>query len=269
MRDRAGEVAKRLLRPLIPEAVAVRRYTQRFFATTAWKNLHLGVFESFAAAREFVAGRGTRPSYSIDHEAWLEKQGKLSAHDYAPLFWLGHAATAGCRVFDIGGSVGVTYLAYKKRLPLLAEVAWEVCELPDVVIRGAALAEKLDERALTFTTDMTRSDGCDVLFSAGALQFIEEPIDLQLERVTSRPRHVLINRLPVLADHPTFVTLQNTGQSIAPCRVEHESSFFGRMSRLGYRLADRWKCFENSMTIPFHTGLHMESFQGFYFVRES
>lgn len=269
MRDRAGGLVKGFLRPLIPEALATWRYEQRFFATTTWKNLHLGVFESFAAAREFAACRGTRSSYSIDHDAWREKQGKLYAHDYAPLFWLGHAAAPGHRVFDIGGSVGVTYLAYKKRLPLLADVDWEVCELPDVVTQGAALAEKLDERRLKFTTDMTRADGCDVLFSAGALQFIEEPIDLQLERAVSKPRHILINRLPVLAEHPTFVTLQNTGQSITPCRIEHAPSFVDRMARVGYRLVDRWKCFENSMTIPFHTGLQMDSFQGFYFLAQT
>jgi len=268
MADRAGQVVRGLLRPLIPEGFAIRRYEQRFFATTTWKNLHLGVFDSFAAARDFAVGRSTRPSYSIDHEASLEKQAKLSAHDYAPLFWLGHAATPGCRVFDIGGSVGVTYLAYKKRLPQLADVGWEVCELPDVVIRGAVLAEKLDEHRLTFTTDMTRFAGCDVLFSAGALQFIEESLDVQLERATTKPRHILINRLPVLAEHPTFVTLHNTGQSIRPCRVEHAPSFFDRMAKVGYRLVDRWKCFESSMSVPFHSGLQMESFQGFSFIRD-
>lgn len=257
-----------LLRPLIPAAVAMRRYEQKFFSTTTWRNMHLGVFASFAEARDFAAGRGVRPGYAIDQELWRERHTKLAAHDYPALFWLGHAATAGCRVFDLGGSVGVTYLAFKRLLALLASVDWEVCELPDVVARGAQIAERLHERRLTFTTDMTRLAGSDILFAAGALQFIEDPLEVQLERSTSRPRHLLINRLPVVEDHPTFVTLQNTGQSIAPCRVVHGPTFIDRMSRLGYLLVDRWRCFENSLEIPFQPDLHLDWFQGFYFARD-
>jgi hypothetical protein len=32
---------------------------------------------------------------------------------------------------------------------------------------------------------------------------------------------------------------------------------------------DRWKCLENSASIPLHPELSLNSFDGFYFVREA
>jgi putative methyltransferase (TIGR04325 family) len=86
-----------------------------------------------------------------------------------------------------------------------------------------------------------------------------------LQRATSLPRHILINRTPV-GDQPEAVTLSATGVSFAPYRIFNRRSFITAFVDLGYRLVDEWLTPGFDCRIPDHASHSLDAFSGFYFV---
>ncbi|WP_372527869.1 methyltransferase, TIGR04325 family [Piscinibacter sp.] len=261
---------KSVLRFLVPKSILMARYERYFFCTQRWQNLHLGVFDSFQAASEFASRRGVIPRFALDHEKWLQEHQGLSPHDYPMMFWLSRMLQEeeDMRVVDLGGSVGVTYYAYKPVMKFPAGLRWQVCELDDVVQLGRRIAQERGEPALSFTSDLKVLDGAPVLFAAGVIQYIEPRLVEVLSAVKYPPKHLLINRIPLTMDRATFVTLQNGGAGIQSYRIENHREFTDGLNRLGYREVDRWRCLENSTYIPFHPDVALNHFEGFYFVRD-
>jgi putative methyltransferase (TIGR04325 family) len=262
-------VVKSAVRHVMPRSFLESRYERYFFGTPEWKNLHLGVFESFEEADAFAAARGVHPHFGLDHEKWLREHRGLSAHDYPMLFWLSHLVCEDARVVDLGGSVGVSYYAYKAVRPFPPTLHWRVCELGEVVPLGQRIARERGETALSFTTDLSAIDGASILFAAGVLQYVRSTLAELLDAVSTPPRHVLINRLPLTTQRGSFVTLQNGGAGIQSYRVDNEGEFLQELQRSGYRVVDRWRCLENATEIPFHPELTLDHFSGFYLTRDS
>jgi putative methyltransferase (TIGR04325 family) len=257
-----------LVKAVVPQAVLQPWLRRRFFATRSWRNRHWGVFDSFEAAHQYVRRHGHVAHYTLDHRQWLAERQTLLPHDYPMLFWLAQAIDQKpARIVDIGGSVGVSYLTFQTVLPYPPGLHWQVCELPEVVELGREIARERGGTQLSFTSDSAVLDGADILFSAGALQFIEQPLPELLNRLRAPPRHLLINRLPLTSCRTDFVTLQHSGQSPAPCRIANERSFIDAMTRAGYRERDHWKCLENHTRISLHPELALDYFHGFYFER--
>ena len=169
---------------------------RRFFSTHEWRGLHLGIFSSFGDARTFCSERGVFTRYDLDHDWWETIQREMKLHDYPMLYWLSRSLTPQSRVGDLGGSVGVSYYALRRLLPAGAPMEWRVCELPDVCEKGRLLARERGVPALHFTTSFSDLDAHDVWFSAGAIQFIEQPIHELLKALHHPPRHLLLNRVP-------------------------------------------------------------------------
>ena len=261
-----GYHIKQAIRSAIPRALLQERYARQFYACREWENLHLGRFNSFAEARASLGSRGLDGHYAIDPKKWAVKRATTFApHDYPVLFWLGKIVKAGGKLVDVGGSIGVTYYLYRERLAIPSDLSWVVIELPEVVAIGRELVTDNDAPQLSFTDNFSAIDGAAIFFSAGALQFFDGDLTSALSGLVNRPEHLLINRLPLIAGAPTFVTLQNTGQSIAPVRVEKFSEFVESVEALGYKKIDVWKCLENSLALPFHPELNVPYFYGFYF----
>jgi len=263
-----AEIAKSAVRHVVPRPILQARYERHFFRTTEWKNLHLGVFESFEEADAFAACRGVQPHFGLDHVKWLGEHRGLSTHDYPMLFWLGRLVADAVRLVDLGGSVGVAYYAYKAVLPLPPTLHWQICELPEVVPLGQRIARERGETALSFTTDQIAIDGASILFAAGALQYVRSTLAELLQTLPAPPRHVLVNRLP-LTDRSSFVTLQNGGAGIQSYRIANDAEFIEQLRRAGYRVVDRWRCLENATQIPFYPDLTLDHFSGFYLTRDS
>ena len=114
------------------------------------------------------------------------------------------------------------------------------------------LAREKDERQLTFTDQRDEANGADLYFTCGALQYIEEPFAEILKALRARPRHLLINRVPLSGD-PTFITLQNNGKWIVPYKVANETEFIEGITSLGYELVDHWKT-PRSLHLPHEQG---------------
>ncbi|GAA0717920.1 hypothetical protein GCM10009105_25340 [Dokdonella soli] len=239
---------------------------RRFFAARGWQNLHWGVFDSFASAQTFAARFGADTRYRTDHEVGLQQHLTIKSHDYPILYWLTRLLpTLGDgRFIDFGGSVGASYYAYRDRLPLPRGMVWTVCELPEVVALGRLFAEKRAAPALSFTDRVEVLDGAELLFTAGCLQFVEQPLAAILGALDRMPRHVLINRLCLTGGTP-YVTLHNTGFSVSPCRVDSIAAFVASLVNLGYVLEDSWHCLESSLYVPLHPECTLQHFLGFYF----
>jgi putative methyltransferase (TIGR04325 family) len=128
---------------------------------------------------------------------------------------------------------------------------------------GHRLAVEKGERQLRFTTDRGEADDCDIYVTAGALQYIEEPFADIIARLPRRPRHILLNRVP-LWDGERFITLQNNGAWTVPYKIENREQFAQSLIGLGYDLIDHWRTGRTLqvLTSPEH---FVENYHGMYF----
>ena len=247
------------------------KWDRRHFLSPDNLGAYFGVYRSFAEARSDLPDN---PGFDLADMAqeYVEVRAKrVFEYDYPVMRWLERAFQQGARqVLDIGGSVGVHYLAYSRYLEMPAGLSWEVVELPEIAAIGRRLAAERPASPLLFTTDLGEAIGArphDAWISAGALQYIEDarPADL-LRRCGTRPSHVLLNKLP-LHDGADFVTTQNLGYgSFSPVHVFDRSRFIRSIEALGYRLRDSWDVHDRAMHIPGHPECSFATFVGLYFV---
>ena len=118
-------------------------------------------------------------------------------------------------------------------------------------------------RILLFTEDRSVAESADLYFTAGALQYIEEPFGEILGRLKQRPRHVILHRVP-MQDGEQFVTLQNNGTWLAPYKVMNESALVAGVTALGYELVNQWPTFRNLQVLQ-HPFDRRAAYKGMYF----
>jgi putative methyltransferase (TIGR04325 family) len=229
-----------------------------------------GVYGSFEEAHR-SAPPGRPSGYDVTGIAELEllrsRVDRVFAYDYPVLFWLRPLLRPDIAIFDLGGHVGVHYHAYGRLLDLPPGLRWTVCELPDVVDAGRALAAERGAQELSFTTDATAADGSDVLIAAGVLQYIESPSLAELlGGLRARPSHLLLNKLP-LTDGEPFITLQHGGIHYPAVRVCNRAAFVESIRALGYDLVDAWEDHLHRVGIPFHPERTVPHFSGLYLRR--
>jgi putative methyltransferase (TIGR04325 family) len=212
-----------------------------------------GVYASFEEAQA-NAPKGVRSGY--DHEeiaAAYEGQTFLPS-DYPALFWLREALHPGARVFDFGGSVGVSFYAWQKYFQYPDNIRWLVHDLPKVNQAGQRLALEKKEDRLHFTSRFEDADGCDFILTSGSLQYIETPVSDFLRK---------LNRLP-----PHCVTLQNIRWMVSPYQVFLRDRFIASLEALGYELIDSWSDPDHTCWIPFYPEYSVEAYSGLYFRRQ-
>lgn len=259
--DRIKGIVKRL--PLVETAQKLRY--QRAFAGDCYGCFY-GVYRSFEEARR--AAPKTK-HLGFDHRDYpahhLDRMHRIESHDYPAMLWLRTALRPGARVFDFGGNVGVSYYAYSRYIEYPADLSWVVCEMAGMVKAGREIAEREGKKNLVFTEDPSLANGADVYFAAGVLQYIEgPPLAETLGRLQQRPRHVILNKLP-LYDGEQFVTLQNSGAIVTPLYAFNRGDFLKGMERLSYRLVDSWDVHGYTCFVPFHPGKHVPIYSGLYF----
>ena len=110
--------------------------------------------------------------------------------------------------------------------------------------------------------DPAEADGCDVYFTAGALQYIEEPFAAMIQRLARPPRHLVIQRVP-LWKGKRFITLQNNNTWTVPYKIENEADFIKSLTDLGYSLVDHWRL-SRSLTVLNSPEHFVENYQGLY-----
>ncbi|MEJ8850223.1 methyltransferase, TIGR04325 family [Variovorax rhizosphaerae] len=254
--------------PLVRPALIYLKQKE-FFTPVAAANC-FGVFDSFDAARAWLPPNEEFDHSSLAKEYVEDRTQHVFAYDYPVMWWLERAFNDGATsLFDIGGSVGVHYYAYRHYFKMPADLLWVVAEVPAMVAIGRDLAQKNQVTALQFTENLEGGTDASVWLSAGAFHYLDVRFDQLLLKSSARPRHILLNKLP-LYDGEDFVTTQNLGDGcFAPTHVYNRARFIREIEALGYTCVDAWKVLERSLHIPGHEERSIAAFTGLYFSRSS
>ncbi len=243
-----------------------RRLFQRPYQPEAH---YYGVYDSYA--RALADAPPTLPtSYDVEASGRMYRShlDRIKVSDYPVLHWLSRLFQSGQRqLFDLGGHIGLGYYGFRRYLDYPADLHWLVHDVPAVVSAGRDWAAKHDpDGRLAFTDARDDVDGAGVLFSSGALQYLDYTLPELLQRLHRPPAHVLINMVPM---HPSrsYFTLQNIGFAICPYRIAAAPVFIAGMQALGYSIVDRWQSFERHLEVPFAPACDIDCYHGFYFRR--
>lgn len=231
-----------------------------------------GVYNTFADAVQALPPHsrighdqpGIHNQQSIEITAAI-KPGELKLYDYPILTWLASAFADSSNVFDFGGYLGQAYYVYQKYVPYPQNLRWVVCDLPEVVKAGKDLASQANCSDLSFTVDFADAERTDILLTGGTVQYVEASLAELIEQLSSKPRHLLINQVP-LYEGRSFVTLQNLVYAIAPYKIQNRGEFITSLTALGYELIDSWQ-YDRTCYIPFHPDRRVTAYYGFYFRR--
>jgi putative methyltransferase (TIGR04325 family) len=246
---------------------AYGRYTLN---RTDHANLFHGIYESY---EEALANIPASRLSGWDHEAsasiWVDNIHQLNPFfiqpsSYATLFSLSRLMREGISLIDYGGSIGLTYYRYTRFMSLPANARWIVVEVPKIVAEGRRVAAREAAVGLEFETAIEAAPVCDILFSAGSLQFIEPSVPGLLEMRKSKPPHVILNKVP-LTPGEAYWTLHNYGPAVSPYRIYNEAEFLGYFENSGYVIKDRWTVPELTCYVPFHPERFVPIFAGLHF----
>jgi len=183
--------------------------------------------------------------------------------DYALIYWLSRIIESGSELLDIGGNIGIAFYAFEKYLCYPPDFKWVVYDLPASVEAGKRFVKDRPREALEFTARLEDCPNPSILLASGALQYIDRPLSGMLASFASRPKHVLVNKLPVY-EGPAFVTLQDIGPSICPYRVFNRAEFIATLTSSGYDLVDQWNIGDLRCRVRLHPS-RSASYSGMYF----
>jgi putative methyltransferase (TIGR04325 family) len=233
---------------------------------------YFGVYGSFEEARRHLPASQEFDSGEVIAGLMNERLHRLYPYDYPVVYWLREAFLGGATsVYDIGGSVGVHFHAYRRILRYPDGLRWLVCEVPAAAAQGRDLARRLGASGLEFVDRLDTSDvSAQVWISAGALQYIEEGDPGRLLAACPRPPPThLRNKLPIQEDRD-YVVAQNIGPGVyAPAWVYNRARFVGGIEACGYDLVDTWEVPERDFYLPGHPDKSFRAFTGFCFRRRA
>lgn len=189
---------------------------------------------------------------------------KLVDTEYPIFFWLDRILQQNphLQVCDFGGGDGRHYFAFTQHSS--HKLQWDVCELEQNVKLGNTMAQKMGIDNLHFS--QTPNDA-QIFLSSSAFQYIENLYNLLEEYLTGGgAEHILLTRLPLQNNAPTFVTLQNAlNQFYTPFRIFNRFEFIDFFIKMGYELVDEWKDPFDCVIIPFHRNISVTCSWGMYF----
>lgn len=263
----ASQVVRQILEGPLTRP-ALQHWRRRQFLTEAGFGSYFGLFKNFGEAREWLPANPEFDKAALAAEYVNVRTKKVFAYDYPVMWWLERAFGQGAvRVLDIGGSVGVHFHAYRRYFELPQGVSWNVVEVPAIAAIGRKMAEQAQAGGLRFADNLEQAlSSNDIWIAAGSLHYFEDarPGDL-LQRCEGRPRHILLNKLP-LYDGEDYVTAQNIGAGcFSPMHVYNRSRFIEELESLGYTLRDEWQVPERSMYLPGFPERSFPAFTGLYF----
>jgi putative methyltransferase (TIGR04325 family) len=243
-------------------------YEEHFLRVAEWERLFSGVYPTFAAASKAIPANRNNSYDNPDSASFLGHKSSVRCSDYPVLFWLARLLPDNPNVFDFGGYLGISYYSFEKFLGYPSALQWKIYDVPAVVNAGTKLAREKGRSQLSFTTSFDRAQESSLLLAFGSLQFPEQTLAEFLQPLPQRPRHILLNKLPLTA-RETFYTLHNMGPALAPYRIANREEFLQSMADLDYELVDSWENPEFGCYIPFHPDHSVRAFSGMYLRQKS
>jgi putative methyltransferase (TIGR04325 family) len=251
-----------------PLSVARDLYTYRYFNRLDKWPRYRGVYSSRTAAESAIP-KGKLEGFNLESVPtyFLEKQFLFNPSDYPVLFWLSQALERESSnkpvVFDLGGGVGQAYYIYQRFLRYPEGLQWIVCDVESFVARGAEFAVEQGVKNLSFTTDRQAANAASIYMTCGTLHYVEPDLPEIVAQLSTRPRHVLVSRVPMYHGEP-YYTVQASEHSYLTNKVTNISRFVQAMEALGYETVDRWEL-PRRLSIPFHPDRLVAHYRGFYF----
>jgi putative methyltransferase (TIGR04325 family) len=244
-----------------------RAYARSVLAKRDFTGLHSGIYSSYEAAlTDIPEWRKAGWDHDSSAQLWVDQIDPVRPSTYPIFFWLGRLFGENQALVDVGGSIGLTYYGYRRLGQLPQGSTWTVVEVGKIAEQGRQIAQREQARGLSFVDSLASIRHCDVLLSAGALQFMPRSVPGLLEALPSAPRYILLNKLPITQGEECW-TLQNYGPAVTPNRLFNERQFLGYFSDHGYQLRDRWAVQDLDCLIPFHPERFIREFAGFVFER--
>jgi putative methyltransferase (TIGR04325 family) len=234
------------------------------FRTNRDQNLFLGAYDSWEAASAAAAALG-RFSYDNEESAAIyDHRTRIDTYDYPALCWLLRSMQDGHRsVADVGGSIGIKFLAFRDALANWPELRWTVYDVPAAVARGRVLAiERGPDARLQFADAFDALQGCDILYTSGVLQYLPQSLGEMLAGWTHLPRRIVINTTPICPGQD-FFTVNSIGTAFCPYRVQSQAVLIRGLSKLGFRLRETWINPDKQMTIALSPELSLRHYSGF------
>ena len=248
-----------------------RRRNHRFFLSASGYGSHRGVYRSFAEARAQLPQSKEFDRREFTDEYIENRSRRVFAFDYPVMLWMKDAFASGALIIcDIGGSVGNHFYAYRKFIEYPTTLRWQVYELPASIDAGRELASRNGASQLTFSpmAELLSQFG-DIWLAAGAIEFIEHGRpNLLLGASSRRPKHILLNKLP-LYDGEDYVSTQNIGGgAFAPHHVYNRARLIADIEALGYWLIDAWEVSGWELRLLEHPEKTIPRYSGLYFRKQ-
>jgi putative methyltransferase (TIGR04325 family) len=248
--------------PVVRERLMTQ--ARRRFVENRSENLFFGVHRTWEEAQAAAQAFGT---VGYDHDAatdlYLQRTRK-DPHDYAALYWIVRSLHEGFRsVFDVGGNIGIKYLAFKDATAAYPDLLWRVQDVPAVIRRGRELAhERADPSRLEFTDRLEDGDGIDLLYASGVLQYLPNTLGEVLSGYRRLPRRIVINTTAVHPQHE-FFTVNNIWAAFCPYRVQTQAGLIRGLTSLGYRLRETWVNPDKHLTMPYQPDYSLSHYSGY------
>lgn len=242
----------------------VQRQARGAFVANRDRNLFLGVHSSWDEAASAACAFGVA-GYDNDASAVIyDHRTRMDPHDYPSLYWLTRSLQEGLKsVFDVGGAIGIKYLAFREPLQQVADLVWRVQDVPAMVRHGRELAApRGDGERLQFTERFEDGEGLDVLFASGVLQYLPHTLGELLAGYRRLPRRIVINAAAVHAEHE-FFTVNSLGTAFCPYRVQTQAKLIRPLTTLGYRLRDSWINPDKPLIIPQRPDHSLRQYSGY------
>lgn len=242
------------------------RYHERQFRN--WPGAFRGVHHDFAEA--LAAAPQGRTGYDHPELAtmYADRRFRIFEADYPVLFWLSRILREERKLFDFGGHVGLAFYGLEAYLDYPTDLVWTVYDVPSVLEEGRRLLAQHPRTALRFSGELSELAQHTIFHASGSLQYVERPLAEQLARLGARPRHLILNKLPLYEGEP-FVTLQNTMHSFNPYSVYNRAEFIRGLEALGYRVVDTWDDYERSCRLLDRPDVQIPHYSGLYLRLES
>jgi putative methyltransferase (TIGR04325 family) len=247
----------------LTRGIADRQAREAFIANRD-QNMFLGVYGTWAEAEAAAKAYGTAGYNNLASADMYRHRVRMDAHDYPALYWLMRSLDEGMTsVFDVGGSIGIKYLAFREPLSRWPALRWRVQDVRAVAEHGRELArERGDSPGLEFTHEFKEGDGIDVLFASGVVQYLPETLGGLLAGFTQLPRRIVINTAAIHPQHE-FFTVNSIGTAFCPYRIQTQGGLMRGLTALGYKLRETWFNVGKPMRIPHRDDYSIKDYSGY------
>lgn len=147
----------------------------------------------------------------------------------AGLLWVASASAGRLSVLDFGGALGSSYHQNRRFLEHLGELRWSIVEQSHFVEAGR---REFQTEALRFYSTLEAciaAERPNLWLLSGVVQYLEHPFELIRTICESSIPYALFDRVVLVADAPTRLTVQTVPPQIYdasyPCWVFNEQEF--------------------------------------------